>query len=57
MLNLGQVVLVKQRQLQRTALHQLLNLNGLERRDPLQAFLGLEVLADARRGEHATVSH
>src|ERR1700681_218893 len=56
MLDLSQVMLVEQRQLQRAALDQLLNLDGSERRDPLQAFLGLKVLADARRGEHATVA-
>src|SRR5258708_35371272 len=56
MLNLGQVALVEERQLQRTALHQGLNLNILERRDPLQALLWLEVVADARRGEHAAIA-
>jgi hypothetical protein len=34
-LNLGQVELVEQRQLQRADMHQLPNLDRLERRDPL----------------------
>jgi hypothetical protein len=57
MLNLRQILLVEQRQLQVPIRGQLLNLRRSQRRNPAQAFLRFQILADACRGEHAAIAH
>src|SRR5260370_27348470 len=39
-----------------SSLNKFLTLDRLKRRDPLQALLGFEVIADARRGEHPAIA-
>ena len=54
--DLGQVTIVEQRQLQRAAIRQLLDARRPERGDPVQPGR-LEILADARAGDHAAVAN
>jgi hypothetical protein len=51
----GHIALIKQCELQRPAVQQLLDGRGTQRRDPVQA-CGFKVLGDARLGDHAAVA-
>ena len=55
--DLGQIPLVKQRQLQRLIGDQFLHLDAFQRRDPVDAGNRLEILPNPRGGEHAPVAH